>query len=161
MFISNDLEPFPGGLIMNWTSALVGAVIGVFSIGSASAAIVTSLSDDFTSNGQVAALNWTGDNVFKPVPNPPSPGSPSVDLVSSTTYPTLAPNASNAAAYPFLIGKNAVDLDGSEGNNINPAGTLQSVDSLALGNYLVSFYLAGNLRAHRLKAPLLLSVPPS
>ena len=48
-------------------------MIGLCSIGSASAAVVTSLSDDFTSNGQVAALNWTGDSVFKPVPKSAEP----------------------------------------------------------------------------------------
>ena len=114
---------------------------------SASAAVVTSLSDDFTSSGQVAVLNWTGDSVFVPVPNSPQTGQASVDLVSATTYPSLAPNSVNAAAYPFLIGKQAVDLDGSTGGSgFSPAGVLQSRDTLALGNYVVTFYLAGNLR---------------
>ncbi len=69
-----------------------------------------------------------------------------MDLVSPATYPSLAPNGTNAAAYPSLIGKQAVDLDGSTGSGFTPAGVLQSVDTLALGNYEVSFYLAGNLR---------------
>jgi len=113
---------------------------------SASAAVVTSLSDDFTSNGQTAMLNWTGDSVFVPIPASPTAGQPSVDLVTPGTYPFLVPNSFNA---PLAIqGLNAVDLDGSEftGTTFTPAGQLQSKDQLAAGTYLVSFYLAGNLR---------------
>jgi hypothetical protein len=41
---------------------------------------------------------------------------------------------------------NSVDLDGSTGTGFTPAGELQSVVSLAKGDYTVSFLLAGNLR---------------
>jgi hypothetical protein len=133
---------------MNYKVGLIGLML-VASVQAASAAVV--LSDNFTT-GETPALNWTGDNVFVPVPNPPVNGQASVDLVTSNTafpnayYPTLAPNATNAPLYTNIQGLNAVDLDGSTGVGFTPAGVLQSKDQLAAGSYVVSFYLAGNLR---------------
>jgi hypothetical protein len=99
-------------------------------------------SDDFTTTdpaAQVPVANWAGDNVFVSLPSPSVPGSSSVDLVGSVNgsfFPNLAPSAT----------LNAVDLDGSEGTGFSPSGDLQSRSSLPLGNYVVSFLLAGNLR---------------
>lgn len=113
---------------------------------SAQSSYASVIFDDFTSNpGDSAALNWTGDSIFVPVPASPTSGQPSVDLVSSATFSALAPNPTNAPL--ILQGLNAVDLDGSTGSGFTPAGVLRSVASLALGNYNVQFYLAGNLRA--------------
>jgi hypothetical protein len=105
------------------------------------------ISDNFTNTvPETPSLNWTGDGIFNPVPGTPVSNGPSVDLVSPGTWPTLVPNAANSAANPQLIGLNAVDLDGSTGTGFTPAGTITSTTSLALGNYVVNFYLAGNLR---------------
>src|SRR6185312_2008898 len=137
---------------MNHKLALGLAGFALFvSSQTASAAVVTSLSDNFTT-GETPALNWTGDTVFAPVPNPPVNGSASVDLVTANPafptafYPTLVPNPTNAPLYPTIQGLNAVDLDGTTGSGFNPAGVLQSVNQLAAGSYTVSFYVAGNLR---------------
>jgi hypothetical protein len=73
--------------------------------------------------------------VFRSIPQPGNvQGLPSVDLVGPGFFANLA------------FSGNSVDLDGSTGNGNNPSGELQSVASLALGNYTVSFLLAGNLR---------------
>jgi PEP-CTERM motif len=123
---------------MNWKpiAAATAALMLGAAWAQAAGANVTSISDDFTSNpGDTPVLNWTGDGIFDPVPASPSPGSPSVDLVSNVTYPGLG--------FGLL---NAVDLDGSEGGGIVPAGEIQSVNGLAAGNYVVQFWLAGNLR---------------
>jgi hypothetical protein len=105
--------------------------------------------DDFTSNGQVPADNWTGDVFFTPQPQPPTSGAPSVDLVGTGNFASLAPNAGNTTpATVSLIGLNAVDLDGSTGYGNSPAGVLVSNVSFAPGNYTVTFALAGNLRGN-------------
>jgi len=91
------------------------------------------ISDTFAGTPQA---NWPGDSVFLSIPQPGNvTGLPSVDLVGPGFFPTLAP-----------AGQNAVDLDGSTGYGNSPAGELQSVQSLALGNYTVQFELAGNMR---------------
>jgi PEP-CTERM motif len=131
-----------GELQMN-SRLLITSFALLASVQTVSAAVVTSLSDNFTM-GETPALNWTGDSVFVPVPNSPATGQPSVDLVSPTTYPTLVPNSGNAPS--AIIGLNAVDLDGSTGTGFTPSGVLQSVNNLAAGSYEVTFYLAGNLR---------------
>jgi hypothetical protein len=125
---------------MNWKpiAAATALVLAAAWAQSAGAANVTTISDDFTSNpGDTPVLNWTGDGIFNPVPEPPTsnPPSPSVDLVSNVTYPGLG-----------FGSLNAVDLDGSEGDGLEPAGEIQSVNSLAAGNYNVQFWLAGDLR---------------
>jgi hypothetical protein len=111
--------------------ALVAALTLGAAVQSASAAIIT---DNFDSSADT--LNWPGDTVFRSIPQPGNvPNLPSVDLV--------------AAVNPYGIttfSGNTVDLDGSTGNGISPAGTLQSVLSLGLGNYVVQFELAGNQR---------------
>lgn len=91
--------------------------------------------DDFGTTG--AQGNWGGDSFFVSVPQPGNvQGLPSVDLVGPGFYDQLAYQG------------NSVDLDGSTGNGNNPAGQLQSIQSLALGDYTVSFLLAGNLRGY-------------
>jgi hypothetical protein len=109
------------------------AAIGVLGAGAVSATVV--FSDNF--NSDTAMLNWPGDSVFLSIPQPGNvPGKPSVDLVGvGDGYGNLADGPGNS-----------VDLDGTTGNGNNPAGELQSVDSLPLGNYTVQFDLAGNLR---------------
>ncbi|HLZ84149.1 MAG TPA: PEPxxWA-CTERM sorting domain-containing protein [Caulobacteraceae bacterium] len=98
---------------------------------SASAGVV--LSDNFDSS--VAQGNWAGDSIFRSIPQPGNvTGQPSVDLVGPGFFGNLA------------FSGNSVDLDGSTGTGFIPAGELQSVASLATGNYTVSFLLAGNLR---------------
>lgn len=89
--------------------------------------------DNFDSS--VAQGNWAGDTIFRSVPQPGNVnGQPSVDLVGPGFFDNLAYSG------------NSVDLDGSTGSGFVPAGELQSVASLATGNYTVSFLLAGNLR---------------
>jgi hypothetical protein len=108
----------------------------------AQAAVV--LSDNFSTTDPAADVpvdNWAGDSVFVSLPSPSVPGSSSTDLVGSvngSNFPSLAPSST----------LNAVDLDGSEGTGFSPSGDLQSRSSLALGNYVVSFLLAGNLRGN-------------
>lgn len=131
-------------------SVLAALVLGV-SIQGARAAVVTSISDNFTSTdptNDTPKGNWLGDSVFTSSPAPANqPGKPSVDLVGPGFFGNLAPGGLNAPNPPApLIGLNAVDLDGSTGSGFTPAGSLQSNDSLAAGTYRVSFYLAGNLR---------------
>ena len=94
----------------------------------------TFIQDDF-GNDSTSTLNWTGDSVFKPVPNTPVAGQPSVDLVS----------ASNDFGITTFSG-NSIDLDGSTGTGFSPSGVLQSLTSLATGDYLVSFEISGNQR---------------
>jgi hypothetical protein len=101
------------------------------------------LSDNFTSTNpanEVPMDNWQGDSVFTSMPDPSVHGSSSVDLVGSVNgtpnFPSLAPSAT----------LNAVDLDGSEGTGFSPSGDLKSNVSLSTGSYVVSFWLAGNMR---------------
>jgi len=99
--------------------------------GSANAAIV--LSDNF--DADAVSLNFTGDSFFVP-PAAPTPGMASVDLVGAADgFGSLAYN-----------GGVSVDLEGTTGTGFSPAGILQSVATLASGNYSISFVLAGNLR---------------
>ena len=91
------------------------------------------LQDNFDSSS--AMLNWPGDTVFRSIPQPIVNGSPSVDLVA----------ASNAYGITTFSG-NSVDMDGSTGTGFSPSGQLQSIASLALGNYLVQFEVSGNQR---------------
>jgi hypothetical protein len=109
------------------------ATLALFaSVQGSSAGVV--FSDNFDTS--VAQGNWPGDTVFRSIPQPGNVnGLPSVDLVGPGYFQNLA----------FSTG-NSVDLDGSTGSGNNPSGELQSVTSLALGNYTVSFLLAGNLR---------------
>ena len=115
------------------STAAAGALLAVvLGVASANAGVV--LSDNFDSS--VAQGNWAGDSVFLSIPQPGNvQGLPSVDLVGPGYFGNLA----------YLTG-NSVDLDGSTGNGNSPAGELQSVASLALGDYTVQFLLAGNLR---------------
>jgi hypothetical protein len=103
-------------------------------LGASAANASTVLSDNF--DADVAVLNWTGDATFVPVPSTPTLGQPSVDLVGAT----------DGFAYLAYNGGVSVDLDGTEGINFSPAGEIQSVMTLAAGDYTVSFLLAGNLR---------------
>ena len=101
--------------------------------GASSANAAVMISDDF--DADVATLNWTGDATFVP-PSPPVMGSASVDLVGAADgFANLAYNSGVS-----------LDLDGSTGGGFSPAGEIQSVASLATGDYTVSFLLAGNLR---------------
>jgi hypothetical protein len=106
--------------------------------GTANATVV--LSDNFASSTPV--LNWPGDSTFQsvsPVGNSPNPAS--VDLVGAS-------NGFANLVVGLAPGAHAVDLDGSTGSGNTPlAGDLQSVQSLAEGNYTVQFELAGNLRS--------------
>jgi hypothetical protein len=91
------------------------------------------LSDNFDAG--VAQGNWPGDGVFLSIPQPGNVQHlPSVDLVGPGYYDSLAYSG------------NSVDLDGSTGSGNHPAGELQSIASLGLGNYRVQFELASNLR---------------
>ena len=60
-------------------------------------------------------LNWPGDTVFTSIPPPGNvPGSPSVDLIGV------------GGAFDFYPGHGSyVDLDGSTGIGISPAGQLE------------------------------------
>jgi hypothetical protein len=118
---------------MNWKP--IAATVALLASGawaqSAGAGVV--LSDDFGTTG--AQANWAGDSVFQSIPQPGNvQGQPSVDLVGPGYFDNLAYSG------------NSVDLDGSTGNGNSPAGELQSVTSLATGNYTLQFMLAGNLR---------------
>ncbi len=116
------------------TIAATMIALGAFGVSAANASTV--LSDDFDSLGQVAQTNWSGDSIFLSIPQPGNvPGLPSVDLVGPGYFDNLA----------FSTG-NSVDLDGSTGDGNVPAGEIQSIQSLASGNYTVSFLLAGNMR---------------
>src|ERR1700733_10094762 len=116
------------------TLVLALAAVGALFAQSANAAVV--LEDNFASS--TPGGNWPGDAIFQSIPQPGNvQGMPSIDLVGGSYYGNLAYN-----------GGNSVDLDGSTGSGNNPAGELQSKTSLALGNYEVQFYLAGNLRGY-------------
>jgi hypothetical protein len=92
------------------------------------------LSDNF--DVDTPTLDWSGDSVFQSIPQPGNvAGLPSVDLVS----------ASDGFGNLVFQG-NSVDLDGTTGSGNSPAGELQSVMSLATGNYTVQFEFAGNER---------------
>jgi hypothetical protein len=119
--------------IMSWKPIAAAAALlaGAAGAGAASAAIV--LQDNF--DGSTAEGNWPGDSVFLSIPTPGNvSGQPSVDLVGPGFFDNLA------------FSGNSVDLDGSTGTGFNPSGELQSIQSLAAGNYTVQFELAGNLR---------------
>jgi hypothetical protein len=123
---------------------LTALVLGVSAQGSM-ASVVTSIGDNFVSNvGDTPQTNWAGDSVFVSVPGSVNS---SVDLVGNVPvdyFGGLAPNPTNS---PFPANTyNAVDLDGSTGTGFSPAGQISSLNTLAAGSYLVSFYLAGNLR---------------
>ena len=92
------------------------------------------ISDTFDTSA--AVLNWPGDGVFLSIPQPGNVnGLPSVDLVA----------ASNPYGIQTFSG-NSVDMDGSTGTGFSPSGELQSITSLAKGNYLVQFEVSGNQR---------------
>jgi hypothetical protein len=118
------VKKFAGGLI---AAGMLAAASG------ASANVV--LFDDFDADTPV--LNWAGDSVFLSIPQPGNvQGLPSVDLVSESD------------GFPNLVFQgNSVDLDGSTGSGFSPAGQIQSIASLALGDYTVTFEMAGNLRS--------------
>jgi hypothetical protein len=127
---------------------LVAAVVVGMTSHGATASVVTSITDNFTTTDpthEVPGGNWLGDNVFTSVPAPANiNGNPSVDLVGGSYYGNLAPGPGAPAA---LAGLNAVDLDGSTGSGFSPAGQLLSNNTLAAGTYQLTFYLAGNLRS--------------
>jgi len=116
-----------------WTSvAAATALLGAVACAQAASAAVV-LQDNFDSS--TAQGNWPGDGVFLSIPQPGDvSGSPSVDLVGPGFFDNLAYSG------------NSVDLDGSTGTGFSPAGEIQSIASLAAGNYSVQFELAGNLR---------------
>jgi hypothetical protein len=116
------------------TALLAGvAIIGMVIITAPANAAL--LSDNFDSS--TATGNWPGDLVFQSFPLPGNvTGSPSVDLVGPGFFPELAMPSNG----------NSVDLDGSTGSGHSPAGELKSFLSFVLGNYIVQFDLAGNLR---------------
>jgi hypothetical protein len=102
------------------------------SVQNSSAAIV--IQDNFDSS--TAVLNWPGDGVFVSIPQPGNvTGSASVDLVAATNIYGIT-----------TFSRNSVDLDGSTGSGNSPAGELQSITSLANGNYSVQFKISGNQR---------------
>lgn len=112
--------------------AVAAALAATAGAHSALAGVV--LSDNF--DADTAVLNWAGDSTFVSVPAPGNVyGKPSVDLVG----------VADGFGYLAYSG-NSVDLDGSTGTGFSPAGEIQSVQSLAKGDYTVSFLLAGNLR---------------
>jgi PEP-CTERM motif len=115
--------------------ALAASTFALTALGVNAANASTVLSDNFDSDSNVT-LNWTGDATFVPVPNTPTSGKPSVDLVG------------NADGFGYLAynGGVSLDLDGSTGTGFTPSGEIQSVTTLATGDYTVSFLLAGNLR---------------
>ena len=110
-------------------------VAGIALVGSAQASFASIvLQDNFDASTPTG--NWPGDGTFRSIPQPGDvQGKPSVDLVGGSFFGSLA-----------FGGGNSVDLDGSTGNGNNPAGELQSVQSLALGTYTVTFELSGNQR---------------
>ncbi|HWY63127.1 MAG TPA: PEPxxWA-CTERM sorting domain-containing protein [Rhizomicrobium sp.] len=114
------------------TTALTMIALTTLGVGAANAAVV--LSDNF--DASVAVLNWAGDATFVSIPGPGNViGMPSVDLVGP------------ADGFGILaFSGNSVDLDGTTGTGFSPVGEIQSLASLVLGNYSVSFELAGNLR---------------
>ena len=115
----------------NFILAAAALLISGVWVQSASAAAV--ISDDFDTG--TPGGNWPGDSVFLSIPQPGNvQGLPSVDLVGPGYYGYLAYSG------------NSVDLDGSTGTGNRPAGELQSITSLATGNYAVSFLLSGNQR---------------
>jgi hypothetical protein len=123
-----------GGMNSRWKSLVVAATLVVSGLWAQTSFAGIIFSDNF--DAAVAQGNWAGDSVFLSIPQPGNVGGlPSVDLVGPGFFDSLA----------FHPG-NSVDLDGSTGTGFSPAGELQSIQSLALGNYTVSFLLAGNLR---------------
>jgi hypothetical protein len=116
---------------LHLTLAAAAIAFAAFGAGAANASVV--LEDNFDTD--TAVLNWAGDLVFTSIPGPGNvQGQPSVDLVGGNNFGNLAYSG------------NSIDLDGSTGNGNSPSGEIQSVMSLAQGDYTVSFLLAGNLR---------------
>lgn len=111
----------------------IAAIALTVSVQTSSAAVV--FSDDFESSA--GQENWAGDAVFTSTQKIGGTGTASVDLVGPAYYGYLAYN-----------GGSSVDLDGTTGSGNDPTGQLTSVQSLALGNYTVSFLLSGNQRGY-------------
>ncbi|HKO70232.1 MAG TPA: PEP-CTERM sorting domain-containing protein [Bradyrhizobium sp.] len=107
------------------TNSLALAFVAAFGIGASTANADVLLSDTFNSYGQ--QLNWTPPAIWT-VP------SGSVDLIGET------PTGTSFDFYPGNGG--FVDLHGST----EQAGTLQTLQSFAAGNYTLSFDLGGNAR---------------
>jgi hypothetical protein len=119
------------------TIAATAIALCTLGVSAANASVV--LSDNFDSDVPVI-LNWPGDATFRSIPGPGNVGGlPSVDLVSNA-------NGFGYLAYNGATGGVSLDLDGSTGGGFSPAGEIQSIVSLGLGDYTVSFLLAGNLR---------------
>jgi hypothetical protein len=123
---------------MKIRQTLAASAIALAAFGVSAANAGTVLSDNFDSDTPVTT-NWLGDATFVPVPATPVLGFPSVDLVGA------ADGFANLA-YMGNTGGVSVDLDGSTGNGNNPAGEIASTMTLAQGNYVVTFLLAGNMR---------------
>jgi hypothetical protein len=110
---------------------LIAGIALLATIQSSSADVV--IQDNF--DGSTPQGNWPGDGTFLSIPQPGNiQGQPSVDLVGGSFFGSLA------------FSGNSVDLDGSTGNGNSPAGEIQSIKSLALGTYTVTFELSGNQR---------------
>ena len=114
----------------------VGSVMATVSAASIAHAGVI-LFDNFDSQAP-DQLNWPGDNVFTSIPPPGNVTNlPSVDLIGF------------GGGFDFLIDQghgSYVDLDGSTGSGISPAGQLDSVATFPAGSYTLSFLLGGNAR---------------
>ncbi len=133
------LSPYAGFLKVDFMRPMVKSLIVAATVAACGSWAQTSFAspliyDNFdASTGQG---NWPGDSVFISIPQPGNvPGLPSVDLVGPTYFDNLAYSTGSS-----------VDLDGSTGTGNHPAGELQSTFSLPVGNYVVTFLLAGNLR---------------
>ena len=110
---------------------LIAGIALLATVQTSSADVV--IQDNF--DGPTPQGNWPGDSTFLSIPQPGNvAGQPSVDLVGGNFFGNLA------------FSGNSVDLDGSTGTGNNPAGELQSIKSLALGTYTVTFELSGNQR---------------
>ena len=124
-----------GPLTMNALMTLGGAAVAAcLGIHSAAAATIV-LQDNFDASTQM--LNWPGDGIFESIPQPVANGSPSVDLIGV------------GGSWDFFAGQygNYVDMDGSTGYGINPAGQLDSVNkSIPAGSYVLTFLMGGNQR---------------
>jgi len=111
--------------------ATVAVALSVALPSTAGAGVI--LSDNF--NAAPLQLNWAGDAVFDSLGVNVSGQPISTDLIGSSNF------------FDFLPGHGRyVDLDGSTGNNHNPAGILSSKVSFGPGDYTLSFLLAGNQR---------------
>ncbi|WP_309644272.1 PEPxxWA-CTERM sorting domain-containing protein [Phenylobacterium sp.] len=114
---------------MNFKPIAAAALLAVAAWGSSASATVV-LYDNFDGEGPGDDLVWNGDSVFVPT-SPPS----SVDLIGV------------GGSYDFLPGNGSyLDLDGSSGSGLNPAGEITSISSFGAGTYTLTFLLAGNQR---------------